>query len=282
MAGLLDLPSELLFEIIHLVATSPIVLQEKGVRHRPATYSTRRKLLCVPSLDLLRTPNALNLLLINQRMYSETEDYLSKKPQFLKLDVAIVNDHWIWPTWRSVPLRPSKGIVDTVEINLVHCWNEDDWHPHTSWAPHSVEDVCPLLGFLLDGTIGMVESILQLCSPASGGKLKDSAKYPITRINTLMIRIDTSRYGDGNQILSDEQVPLRKIDGLAHLDFDRLHPDDYEKSSLYMSNLETFMFEQLNKIGWETVSRRLGSLVFCFDGEIRQGHKYWEDRFPGE
>jgi hypothetical protein len=97
MPGLMDLPSELLFQIIDHILTSPSVLPKDDMRYRPERELCMRNLYCIPtsSVEFFKTPKALNLLLVSQRMNLETKEYVSKAPQTFKFDVAVVNDHWV-------------------------------------------------------------------------------------------------------------------------------------------------------------------------------------------
>ena len=93
----MDLPSELIFQIIDHVLTTPSVLPKDGMRYRPEWKVCERNLYCIPtsSREFFETPNALNLFLVSQRMNAETKEYICKAPQTFKFDVAVVNDHWV-------------------------------------------------------------------------------------------------------------------------------------------------------------------------------------------
>jgi hypothetical protein len=64
--------------------------------------------------------------------------------------------------------------------------------------------------------------------------------YVLPRVDNLIISVDTSRYKDWTSILSKEEVPLRKIAGLAHLDFGRLYPVEI-RSTLEQLHKERMM-----------------------------------------
>jgi hypothetical protein len=93
----MDLPSELLFQIIDHVLMSPTVLPKNGLRYRPEWRACQRNLYCIPSnsTEFFNTPKALDLLLASQRLNAETKEYIAKAPQTFKFDVAVVNDHWV-------------------------------------------------------------------------------------------------------------------------------------------------------------------------------------------
>ena len=214
MTGLFDLPSELLFQIIHLVLSSPLPISPNGSRERPKREYTRRNVIYLPSPGNLPSHNALNLLLASQRLYSETMMYLSKKPQSVKFDVAIVNDNWIWPIWRTIPIRSSCDLIERAEIELILCCTEDERHLQTEWWSHGRED---MVDYTSRELVSLLRHFIYLAKPR-------------TRIDTIRINIDTTRYGNGNGMISKEDVPLRTMKGLAHLCFDTLYPIDKENS----------------------------------------------------
>jgi hypothetical protein len=72
-------------------------------------------------------------------------------------------------------------------------------------------------------------------------------KASATRIDTLEIRIDTTRYGNGNELVSEAKVPFRKIDGLAHLDFGRLYPAHPRKSRTFLNRMRPFITEWIDR-----------------------------------
>ncbi|KAF1844017.1 uncharacterized protein K460DRAFT_287249 [Cucurbitaria berberidis CBS 394.84] len=254
MTELFDLPTELLFQIIHLVLSSRHSVSPNGLRCRTEWKGTRRNVTCCPSRETLWTPSALNLLLVSQRLYAETMLYLSKKPQSFKFDVAVVNNHWIWPTWRSTPIRSRSHILDRVDIELILSCSQDERNLQTQWMLQP-EDAC-----------ADTELVLLLCQfILLEGPL-------VTHINTLRINIDTTRYGNGNELISLEEVPLRRINGLAHLDFDKLYPIDYHVSFAFLRRLYTrtgAMLEALqNNPDIELPSQRIGKVLFCIDGKV--------------
>ncbi|KAF1839781.1 hypothetical protein BDW02DRAFT_486174 [Decorospora gaudefroyi] len=293
MVGLLDLSSELLFQIVDLVLSSPIVLPRDGVRHRPAWKSCNRNLYCIPDLQLLQVPQALKLLLVNRRMKAETREYLFKATQIttFKFDLAIVNDHWFWPTWRIVPIPRPQGVLNRFEMDVLPCCTEDERHLQNGWESSvynpdgrftegfstvtkclAWELISPLVGFLLNRTLDK-DLIIRVCDGHYGPlpipeDESENQKLPITRINTLAIRIDTTRYGSGNELLSEAVVPLRKIDGLAHLDFERLFAVDLEKSKYYLYELKECLTEWALTYGAEKATKRLGKVLFYLDEEL--------------
>ncbi|KAH7401381.1 hypothetical protein BKA66DRAFT_450323 [Pyrenochaeta sp. MPI-SDFR-AT-0127] len=249
MTGLFNLPSELLFHIIGLVVSSPLPIPSNGKRYRPAWSSSSRQTSCFPSTNMIEPPNALCLLLTSWRLYSETKLYISKHPQIFKVDVAVIDDHWIWPTWRMIPTRTTHNVIDSVVIDLILCCTEGERQLQTSWPQNTID-------------LTLLHVLRYLKSQGDLG----------ININNLVISIDTTRYGNGIETISEEIVPLRKIDGLAHLNFDPLYPIDAENSRNFLGQVHAFlktMMESDNlSPGLEQTLKRIRNIVFCADKEV--------------
>jgi hypothetical protein len=133
MPGLLDLPSELLFEIIDLVTNSPIRPPPGGKRYRPEQLHSR-SLLCVPTTHPSWLEPTRSLLLSCKRLNAETSTYHATATQRLVLDVAIVDNHWIWPFFRVIP-GPLGYVLESLDINLVYCCTEAERAAYSSVTP---------------------------------------------------------------------------------------------------------------------------------------------------
>ncbi|USP73356.1 hypothetical protein yc1106_00630 [Curvularia clavata] len=301
MVALLDLPSEILFEILDLVIV-PIHWPKGSVRYRPESGTTPvfpRSRYCVSKLELVGRHPAVDLLLTSRRLYTATKIYLSKKPQTLDLDVAIVDNHWIWPTWRTLPVR-KDGVFKRIDVHFIHCFTEDERYLQTDWDQNSVLGIGRSTdahwsspnGYLhwqsfnplrnLVGNENVNASVTNTLSyflqqPFSG----EIMGYPvISRTETLAFHIDTRSYGDGNKLLSESEVPLRKICGLAHLDFTKLYSAKVENARLLFESIQGYVKFWLRE--WkekEDLSPRIGRILFVFDGMIveslEQGNTEW-------
>jgi hypothetical protein len=93
-------------------------------------------------------------------------------------------------------------------------------------------------------------------------QLDDEQDLPITRIDTVAIFIDTSRYGNGNETLSPAVVPWRKVEGLAHLDFEQLYPVDCVKSEHYLRGLSSLINEWAYVWANKRVREQIGRIQF--------------------
>jgi hypothetical protein len=135
--------------------------------------------------------------------------------------------------------------------------------------------LAPLIGFLLNGDIDTPltceygdRGFENIPADVVGGGLS------VTKIGTLEINVDTTRYRDGNQVLSDAEVPFRKIEGLAHLDFDPLYPVDPRKSSYYLGQLNTFISIWIHGHDLVRNTERIGKIFVYLDGQLLKKYDF--------
>lgn len=179
MPSLLDLPRELRDEILGLVLFTP-----PRIPLDFSCYDHQRRKLTVPSHDqqgLIRfyhlvkvLPNNIqynaffttraSLLLLNHQLNAETLSLLRRKrPSAIQyvLDIAVVNDLELWPTWISVPLLGRE--IDEVYVSIrtittqklgwkgkTNKWLGGDGVPPLSWAFASMLELFLLYGPLMD------------------------------------------------------------------------------------------------------------------------------------
>jgi hypothetical protein len=288
MVGVQDLPSELIFKIIDLALSSPAVSPTNGTRHRPSYEAHPRNLYCVPSLDYLKNSGAMNLLLSSQRMYHETKEYLSKAPRNFEVDIAVIDDHWFWPTRRVVPLRKVDGIIDRLDINVIPCCTAEgrhlqtDWdrdHPvalSTFWTITMAELMTPLTNFLInDDAKKHVSDVFRgleaWVDPLMDEQSDDGRDSPVTWIDTVTINVNTWKHRDSNDTISTTVVPFRKIKGLSHLDFAQLYPIGFAKSETYLRELRKYVQEwTLQNYSTGRATRKIRRIQFYLDGELSQ------------
>lgn len=262
MTGLLDLPSELLFEIIRLAASAPYPADAIQKRYRPARLQSRA-VVCFPSTDPSWPSHTCNLLLTCRKLHHETSVYLSKAPKTFQLDIAIVNNHWIWPTWRHIPC-PVNYVLESLEINLIHCCSEDERASFdagsTSW-PTILEFLKVIGHFLRCGTSSAAFE--------GAGLPKRRANF---RVRKIVINVDTASIRTGNDVISREDVPLRQVQGLAHLDFDPLYSVETAICLENLDRLSAFInmaMPRFHSSGMEdglTIRERVDRIIFSADG----------------
>lgn len=296
MVGLLDLPSELLFNIIHIVLSSPTVQSENGKRYRTSWWNTTdRNLYCVLSPDHSKRPKAVDLLLVSRKIQIETTEYLSKAPRNFEIDIAVVDDHWLWPTRRVIPVRKLDETIERLDINIIPCCTEGQRALQTGWddymgpnmfdlsmgsfvpeallAPLSYFLLYPQTDVCIDRQISKIFRGLEIwLDPPSDARSNDQSNndqnLPVTRISTVAIFVSTLAYGNGNEVLSLAAVPSRKIQGLAHLDFEQLYPVDRAKSERYLRGLSSYIEQWARYWSTERVGQRIGRIQFYLNEEI--------------
>lgn len=287
MVGFLDLPSELIFNIIDLVLSSPAILPNNGTRHRPSYPTQSRNLYCVPSLNYLKDSGVLNLLLTSHRMYRETKEFLSKAPRNFEVDIAIIDDHWFWPTRRVVPLRKLEGTIERLDINIIPCCTAEERHLQTNWDQGSVDLstfhsllsaglMSPLTRFLVENyaerpTSQVSQGLETWIDPLLDEHFDNGRNPPIARIDTMTINFDSWRFGNGNEAIGLTDIPFRKTKGLAHLGFEQLYPVDFAKSATYLREVSRYIDEwTLDNYGTGRAAKKIRKIQFYLDGKMSQ------------
>jgi hypothetical protein len=269
MPGLLDLPSELLYQIIEYVDSSPLTLPLDGKRHRPERLLSRA-VICYPVSEPARSLHR-GLLLTNRRMHSETLHYTLKQQRGFELDVAIVNDHWIWPMWRYIPRQQADRAIARLNINIIYCATKEErriiYEEDTILITQScLEFLMFVSDFLINGICGA-----QTISPAANLAPGRPKKLKDFRIKTLAINVDTSRYQDGTETISTVDIPFRTIQGLGHLNFDLLYPIDATKCCLRVEEFGHITNSALHRVAAGLVIReRVEKILFFTDGCLKE------------
>ncbi|KAF2026718.1 hypothetical protein EK21DRAFT_115554 [Setomelanomma holmii] len=261
-SGLLDLPSELLFDIIHYVAASPYPPKFGDKRYRPACLHSRA-VVCFPAEDPIWPNSTRSLQLVCQRLHAETHEYLTKASQTFEFDVAIVNNHWIWPYWRFIPGGKIGFSIERLEINLIYCVNEDERESSSRPTPAGateIEFLKVVSHFLRYGL--RTTSFEKISSPKARSNF---------RIKHLAIKLDTSKIASNpNKEISEVDIPLRRIDGLAHLSFEPLFPIDTTTSLDRLDALAHFLTHALCSSGdGLTVRERVDYISMSADGQLK-------------
>ncbi|KAK1145523.1 hypothetical protein N8T08_004081 [Aspergillus melleus] len=155
MSTFLNLPYELRGRILEhalLAPYSPPANPWTGAdKRRPlqdikytAWQHGRRYTLYDTSLDQRLATPCQTLLLINRQIRDETKDILRrlKNPSY-QLDVMVVNEWELWPTWLSVPVVRTH--VDEVNVNFRifgHCIVYENWRHTTGDGGHNGLEWC--------------------------------------------------------------------------------------------------------------------------------------------
>lgn len=233
---LYQLPSELLYQIIDFVLASPCHTPPDGWRYRWLDKSIGvRNIVCYPSPDVW-PPDALSLLLTSRKLYSETQQYLANTPSIARLDIAFVDFHWLCITWRNMPTRTS--VIDQVWVNFIFCCTEEQRQLQMADSNlFQSKTIAEAHGELRDIVRGFVLDWIAEILPKTARDTQLSVdNFVVPRLNKLIIDVDTTK-NDLGSMLNKEEVPLRKVDGLAHLDFSRLYPIDIRSTLEHMLHI---------------------------------------------
>tara|TARA_R110002003_G_scaffold68_7_gene6111 strand:+ start:7601 stop:8275 length:675 start_codon:yes stop_codon:yes gene_type:complete len=195
-------------------------------------------------------------------LYSETSEYLKKASRAFKLDVAIVNNHWIWPYWRYIPAGNIGYSISSVEINLIYCCTEDERASSNASSPAGateMEFLKVISHFLHHGPA--TTSFENISCPKAHSSF---------RVKHLTINMDTVGIRNRNQAFRGEAIPLRQVDGLAHLSFDPLYPVDVETCNDHFGSLAYITDHALNTLQTTlTIRERVDYITFSVDGCLR-------------
>lgn len=263
MPTLLDLPSELLYQIIDLIAQLPYASLSEGKRYRPE-HLRSRNVVCYPQANLHVSPG-LSLLLACRKLHMETSLYLSKNPQDFSLTIAIIDANWIWPTWEHLPLVCKSGTQEKLDVNMLYCETEHqrgEAHRDVVSSTETFLEVSRTISrLLLQGPLGMASD-----QPLHGQKGRPRKNVRNLRFKVLNFNIDLKRHNSRPDTFGRSEIPFRKIEGLAHLDFALLYVLDAEKSKSctdFLAQLTTSVLS-LQPHGL-VLQERIDKIVFMSD-----------------
>jgi hypothetical protein len=90
------------------------------------------------------------------------------------------------------------------------------------------------------------------------------------RVKHLTINMDTVGIQNSNQAFREEDIPLRQVDGLAHLSFDPLYPVDVKTCNDHFGSLAYIMDHALNTLQTTlTIRERVDYITFSVNGRLR-------------
>ncbi|KAF2869221.1 hypothetical protein BDV95DRAFT_578617 [Massariosphaeria phaeospora] len=285
MPGFFDLPRELRDQILDLTLSSPITIPLNSTRKvsNDHVYWHDLRRVFYPTWHAAHRPNALGLLLSNRQLYAETFHLLSKEPPIFVLDLAIVNESWLWLTWRFIPPN-SLPLLEKVQINLIPCCTEEervlqvDWSDQYHLGQQLHNTICSVLKRFL--TVGAVGDLTDAEKRRLGREYSSAAREPQhfrnLRVKSLVFNIDTTNYGSGNDELAFNDVPARFIEGMAHLNNHPLYPVSPWAAAQCLTWLASRMDDLLAKGPLKPFNltkvlyERVGTITFTLDGKVER------------
>jgi len=279
MPTLLGLPRELRDEIILLVLLTPPSLpnnaERKASNYPYASVYANRIHYLVSEINY--RPTALGLLLTCHQLCAETQNAISRSRLVFNVDLAIVNECWLWPTWRFISTK-THPCLDRMNINLQLCCTPEDRAFQTGFSERHERSsfrVDPIIQTLC----GFLQRFLSLGAASNittrmeTGLMKNNREFKRDlRIRRLHVNVCTTPPKD--ERLSHEQVPGRVIDGLKHLTNDPLYAAD----GIASRDLLGWLIDQIyHLLVWtpdapasSLLFGRVGTIVYCLDGTIAQ------------
>jgi hypothetical protein len=205
MPNILDLPKELVFDIIdQALSTSLIPIPPDAKRCRRGEHNK----VCYIDSDAVYQPNALALPLACKQLNSQTALYISKSPRICEFDIALVDADDLFPTWHYIPTRngSAPAMLDKVTVNLIPCFRgiynplRDNW-PRPTTNP--VNDSSRLWAHRLFSGIEQYFAVGALGKDSKTMKFAEWSDYPRgnlefplpIRTRTLVIKAETHKKG---------------------------------------------------------------------------------------
>ncbi|KAH7085669.1 hypothetical protein BKA63DRAFT_23003 [Paraphoma chrysanthemicola] len=259
---LLDLPSELLFEIIGLITACPYPSIPSGKRYRPTRLQSRA-VICFPAKDPVSRRSIRNLELSCRRLQLEVNEYRKKAPSVFKLDIGIVDNHWILPYWRFIPIGHIRYSISSLEINLIYCCTEEGRASSNTSSPAGATEmeILKVISHFLEH--GFSTSSFE-SSKSPGSHVDVRVEHIAINMNTIIIR-------RSDQVVDEEDIPFRHIDGLAHLSFDQLYPVDVESCEDHLGTLAHITNHALHSLqNALTIRERVDRITFSIDGHLKK------------
>jgi hypothetical protein len=281
MPNILDLPNELIFDIIDLALSTSLILNPPDAKRCRRGEDNK---VCYIDSDAAYQPNALALLLACKQLNAQTALYISKSPRICELDIALVDAIDLFPTWRYIPTRngSAPAMLDKVVVNLIPCCHgrynslRDNW-PRPTTSP--VNDSSRLWAHRLFSTIEQYFAMGALSKDSKTMKFAEWSDYPTGKLkfictHTLVIKADTHKKGT-DVALGVDAVPVRQLDEEAYGSFGALYPINPGEITKIMHLIAYIITQKLpythNYHEMYCVMfaiERVGRIEFYVDGEL--------------
>ncbi|KAF2704139.1 hypothetical protein K504DRAFT_507161 [Pleomassaria siparia CBS 279.74] len=278
MATLLGLPRELRDEIIRAVLYSPPVVPrnvERTITRRDFGGPFFNRIHRFDAEQMYR-PTALGLLLANHQIAEETSQILSREAPAFAVDIAIVNECWLWPAWRLIPTKTkTNSYIERLDVHLRLCCTPEHRIYQSGFAQrhplnlHIFDPVLQTLFTFLDSfTVEGAAGDLTF-SPKNGIRQQVEWLEHEIRVKRLNFNIITVR--PPNEELPYEQVSGRVVKGLKHLINDPLYAADPTTSCafedwLYLSTCS--LAGRYSTLPTPDILHHTGFVDFYLDGKL--------------
>ncbi|KAF1949802.1 hypothetical protein CC80DRAFT_598677 [Byssothecium circinans] len=197
------------------------------------------------------------LLLVSKQVRAETLDALVHHKLAPALDIAIIDWHWLWPTWR-LNIPRTEAVLDRVDINILLATEEGNFNAGSLLGVHMWRTSVTFWSFI---------SRLLNAGPANA---IDSRKPNLNiRIRELRInlKLTSNRQVSPEHLVSAEDIPRRKMDGFAHLNHDQVHRTEALYGDELFTGLRKYLEGAIQQpdgctLAYEQLAERVGKIVF--------------------
>jgi hypothetical protein len=210
----------------------------------------------MPSSPDAYRPPSLSLLYTSRQLRAETLSLIAREKVDVSLDFAILDMLWLWPTYRIILPRTSKTLKKLV-VHISLATSDESSHNRRMHATY--EAFWSFLNrFLMVGPIGD----MAYDEPDLDMHLRE-----------LRINFDSEKHRTGNYVFSQEEIPTRAVEGLAHLTDNHkwLYGADAEIAKSWIDQFVANVLDShVHRTPWlAAVLGKIERTVFCVDGEVR-------------
>ncbi|CAI6339076.1 unnamed protein product [Periconia digitata] len=276
MLSLLHLPRELRDQIIATVVSSRI-------KHPSDTQRIRRPTrhwfdggnghhVFYPESPRSYISPSCSLFAVNKQLRREAIDAVNRCALAPTIAIAVIDDCWIWPSWDLIIPR-LHSVINRLDINLVLA-NTDDYERYDSSfeipLPNFHREFFTLLGYLSSVLVSGPRHPLDPVQIDHEVHIKD-----------LYIDLKPSRHIVGPAVFSEQEIPVRAVKDMSHLDHSHLKPLEIGEAKEWLER-QSERVEDLIKLRclpaneWaKPLLERVQNIVMCLDGEVHRTHQIW-------
>jgi hypothetical protein len=265
MASFLSLPQELRDEIIRLVVAAEVPYSPDATRIRMSDYrkwDDGQHVFMPKSADAYRPP-ALSLLYTSKRVRAETLKLIVREKVDVLVDLVFLDHVWLWPTYRIILPRTSTSLKLLV-VDLSFAISDEFAAKANRFYPN-----CKCF-------FGFMHRFLSLGPVGDAGERDYHDMY----VGELRINVESEKHGTGNYMFRDDEIPMREVDGFAHLTDNHkwLYGTEWKQADLWCREFDDFFLtpaepefdpDDPDWRGFTAVKERVGRMVLCVDGQVR-------------
>lgn len=264
--SLLGLPREIRDEIIINVVSSQIV-------HPPHPPRDRRKVIhwvdggnmhhiFQPMSPTSYISPSRSLFMVNRQLREEAKDAVRRCDLVNTIRIAVINDTWVWPSWSFIFPR-FETIMNRLDVEVFSAHEVSYTNPYPEYYP---AEFFTLLAFL---------SSVYVMGPTN-----PTEPMPPDRnfmVKELCIKFNTGTHLPWPARYSEEDIPVRALQGMAHLDLSQLMPVDLKVAQRWFRHqskrVDDIMHHPSSYGKWALpLLERTKKIVMSVDGKVQRIH----------